>query len=243
MRPTRLILSGLGPQIAPLCGGLARLVYPSAASGTRPGNSFDARLPLPLAAMAPGLLLAFYSLWTEAQTMWHERVIDSSEATGLAETAAQAQVESFAQPPSVGRFSAPAAALPDPTEMPTRRRPGASLVAAESGLLQRCVAESAHICFVAVAPDGRVRAVNLAIAAQLGYAPRTLAERDIWSLLTDADAAHLRRCALHGWMPAPEPLLLTFVKADGSHFTLRCLVDIDPDGLVVVGEPAHAEAA
>ena len=121
-----------------------------------------------------------------------------------------------------------------------RLRAGPSLVAGEPTLLQRCVAESTHLCFVAAAPDGRVRAVNVAFAVRSGYSPRALSERDIWSLLTEADATHLRRCALHGWMPAPEPLLLTFVDAAGAPFTLRCLVDLDPDGLIVVGEPPQA---
>jgi hypothetical protein len=143
----------------------------------------------------------------------------------------------------VGPFSSPSVALPETSpllarpDVPKRVRVGPSLVSGEPGLLQRCVAESAHLCFVAAAPDGRVRAVNVALATRLGYAPRALAARDIWSLLTEADATHLRVCALHGWMPAPEPVLLTFVGADGGHFTLRCLVEVDPDGLVVVGEP------
>ncbi len=141
----------------------------------------------------------------------------------------------------VGSFSSPCAALPETAALLARAdapaRAGPSLVAGEPGLLQRCVAESAHLCFVAAAPDGRVRAVNGALATRLGYAPRALAARDVWSLLTDADATHLRLCALHGWMAAPEPALLTFVGAEGEHFTLRCLVEVDPDGLVVVGEP------
>jgi PAS domain S-box-containing protein len=115
-------------------------------------------------------------------------------------------------------------------------------VTREPGLLRRCVAESTHLCFVAVAPDGRVRAVNVAFVALLGYSPRALAARDIWSLLTEADATHLKLCALHGFRLTPESLLLTFVGVDGRHFTLRCLVDLDPDGLVVVGEPPQTDA-
>jgi hypothetical protein len=120
------------------------------------------------------------------------------------------------------------------------RRAGASLVADEPGLFRRCIADSDHVCFVAAAPDGRVRAINLALAARLGSTPPALARQDIWSLLAEADALTLQLRALHGWAPAAESLLLTFVAVGGQRFTLRCLVEIDPDGVVVVGEPAHS---
>jgi hypothetical protein len=140
-----------------------------------------------------------------------------------------------------GSFSPLAVMLPGappglPQPAPRWARPGPSLVSGEPELFRRCIAESAHLCFVAAAPDGRLRVVNPAFASRLGCAPPALCNRDIWSLLADSDAQHLRLCVLHGWLPAPAPLLLTFVGA-GGRFTLRCLVDVGADGMAIVGEP------
>ena len=176
--------------------------------------------------------------------MWQQPRADAlcdgspSAVEHAGQTRRRASVSDIGPPSRVSVTAPDRERMPRDREATTSRpRLGPSLMTVESGIWHRCVAESDHLCFVAVAPDGRVRAVNLAFATRLGYSPPALAERDIWSLLTDADAAHLRLCVLHGWMPTPEPLLLTFVGADGTHFTLRCLAEVDPDGLVLIGEP------
>jgi PAS domain-containing protein len=168
-------------------------------------------------------------------------------AASLGQRAATGRGRRSVAPAAVGSFSSTAVALPEPVASfdhadASTRRAGASLLAGESGLFRRCIADSDHVCFVAAALDGRVRAINAALAARLGATPPALARRDIWSLLVEADAMSLQLRALHGWSPAAESLLLTFVAIGGQRFTLRCLVEVDPDGLVVIGESARPGA-
>jgi len=101
--------------------------------------------------------------------------------------------------------------------------------------------DSRTVHYVAAAADGTVSCCNAAMAASLKAAPGELHGRPIWGLLTEADAASLRR-RVDGPSCDPGMFLLNFVDADHSPFTLECRCDSGPDGFLLLGEPPDAGA-
>jgi len=96
-------------------------------------------------------------------------------------------------------------------------------------------APTVHMAIAAT--DGSVRLCNTAMAASLGVAAAELIGRPLWDLLTDSDAACVRDRVERGDRTYGEPLLLNFVDAGHSPFSLNCRMDVQPGYFVLVGEP------
>ncbi len=101
-------------------------------------------------------------------------------------------------------------------------------------------ARSTHL--LVAGTDGTVRLGNHAMAASLGLPEADLFGRPVWGLLTDADATLLRDRVGRADRRYEEPLLLNFVDAAHSPFTLDCRCDVQPGYFVLVGEPPAGPA-
>jgi signal transduction histidine kinase/heme-degrading monooxygenase HmoA len=92
-----------------------------------------------------------------------------------------------------------------------------------------------------VARDGTVQLVNAAAAAQLRSLPEQIVGTSFWAHLTDADAENLRARIADAERKPGENLLLNFVDARQSPFTLECHLDLHPVGFILVGEPPRRQ--
>ena len=116
-------------------------------------------------------------------------------------------------------------------------------VAADAApVVARYLTASRTVHLLVAAPDGTIRSANPAMAASLGVPEAELVGRPVWGLLTDHDAALLRHRAGRGDRNYEEPLLLNFVDASHSPFTLECRCDVQPGYFVLVGEPPGVTA-
>jgi hypothetical protein len=74
------------------------------------------------------------------------------------------------------------------------------------------------------------------MAERLGSTPEALCGRSLWERLVEPDARRLQDTLDSGARDI-QPVLLNFVGIDGAPFTLRTSIDVQPDRLVLVGEP------
>jgi signal transduction histidine kinase/heme-degrading monooxygenase HmoA len=95
---------------------------------------------------------------------------------------------------------------------------------------------------VAASPDGTIVYANEAAVRALGVERERVLGRSLWDHLTAADADALRARVASGERRLNERVRLNFVSADHAPYTLECLVDVQPDGVVVLGEPSARAA-
>lgn len=94
-----------------------------------------------------------------------------------------------------------------------------------------------HAVHLLVADEGgTVRSANQAMASALGIPPSDLAGRSLWGLLTESDVEALRARVARADVSREERLLLNFVDARQSPFSLECLCDVQPGRVLIVGE-------
>ena len=105
-----------------------------------------------------------------------------------------------------------------------------------TGLIHRHLTTSRTLCVVVATTDGTIVSCNAALAERLGTMSATLIGQSIWSKLVDSDADTLQRLVRAGRRDAPS-MLLNWVDADHAPFTLSMTIDVQPDRLVLIGEP------
>jgi len=108
-------------------------------------------------------------------------------------------------------------------------------------ILAHALAESAAWHFVMTASDGTIAATNRAFALSLKRPEEDLVGMPLWDHLTAPDAAALQTALAAGERHPAESRLLNFVDAARVPFTLQCHVDVQPDGLILIGEELMAQ--
>jgi signal transduction histidine kinase len=120
----------------------------------------------------------------------------------------------------------------------------ASLGRRAAPLLARYLETSATLLALAVDRAGAVALANPAAASWLKAGSDELVGQPIWRWLTDPDAEALRQRLAGVEAPLDGPLRLTFLDADRVPLDLSCLVDRQPDGLLLLlGEPVEPDGA
>ena len=108
-------------------------------------------------------------------------------------------------------------------------------------LLAGFLADANAVFYLAAAPDGSVIAVNRAFERALNRSQAEMLEGTLWDLLVEPDAQQLQHRLAVGERQPEEAVLLNFVDRDQGPFTLQCRVDVQPTGLIILGEePAIA---
>jgi signal transduction histidine kinase/heme-degrading monooxygenase HmoA len=101
--------------------------------------------------------------------------------------------------------------------------------------------ETLH-CLVA-SVDGTLVYLNRAARQQLGAPEGQALGRSLWDVLTESAAALLRERVAAGERRPGERVRLNFVSSDHHPYTLECVVDVQPTGVVVLGEPSGPQLA
>ena len=99
--------------------------------------------------------------------------------------------------------------------------------------------QASGFCLASCARDGTIVACNEGLKRRLGV--KDLRGRRLWEVLTEPDASQVRARVTHGERLSGERFLLNFVDSEHAPFTLRCLVDVQPDSFLLVGEPTFRE--
>lgn len=112
------------------------------------------------------------------------------------------------------------------------------LVADAAPSLAAYLSDSRAMHIVVAGLDGTVRLFSRAVAESLEVSASELEGSSLWSWLTEPDARRLRD-AIEGADRAAlrEDLLVNFAGSRHSTYTLRCRVDVQPDSLLLIGEP------
>jgi len=119
--------------------------------------------------------------------------------------------------------------------------PNLELLAADTApVLAVHLAASHHTHFLIADPDGVVLTCNPAVAEGLKRPLDEIVGQPLWNRLTEPDAALLRRRLAEPRDPQ-ERLLLNFVDAGDSPYTLACRLDVQPGHFLLIGEPVLAD--
>jgi heme-degrading monooxygenase HmoA len=103
---------------------------------------------------------------------------------------------------------------------------------------------SANIFWLKMDPDGMIVASNPAIAKMVTGTADSLDGILLWTLLTEPDAAALRRVVAGGSGDAEQRHLLNFVSREQTLFTAEFNLCVRPDGFALIGEAVrHYELA
>jgi signal transduction histidine kinase/heme-degrading monooxygenase HmoA len=102
------------------------------------------------------------------------------------------------------------------------------------------LSRSQHTHLLVADLDGTVRACNPAVAERMRRPVEQIVGKPLWAWLTEADAGLLRRKLGESRRPE-ERFLLNFVDVGDSPFTLTCLLDVQPDHFLLLGEPLLGE--
>ncbi len=128
-------------------------------------------------------------------------------------------------------------------EDPSRPAEWEQVVADAVPALASFLSESAAACCLLLDPDGAIRACNPALSKLLGRPFDQLHGQPASLILTEASARSLTERIAAGERRLGERVLLRFVDASGRPVMLRCLVDVHPDRLLLIGEPPEDRAA
>lgn len=116
-----------------------------------------------------------------------------------------------------------------------------ALIRDHAPVLARALAQSKAWHFLTTAADGTITAVNRAFGLRLKTPEAELLGTPLWDYLTEADGTALRAALAHGERTLGESRLLNFVDAARIPISIRCHVDVQPDGFIIVGEEPAAE--
>lgn len=111
-----------------------------------------------------------------------------------------------------------------------------NFVADAGKLLEKLFAESQSVHFIVAALDGTITFCNAAWSAALKVPESQAAGTSLWDYLTESDASSLRQTVKQYPQRCGQRLVLNFVDARHSPFTLNCLLDIQSTQLVLLGE-------
>jgi hypothetical protein len=115
-------------------------------------------------------------------------------------------------------------------------------VVAAAPVLARLLSSSRTVHLLLAAVDGTIRSANRAMAAALGVPEADLPGRPVWGLLTEHDASLVRERVGRADRDDERPLLLNFVTAGHSPFTLECRCGVGAGHFVILGEPPREKA-
>jgi signal transduction histidine kinase/heme-degrading monooxygenase HmoA len=120
--------------------------------------------------------------------------------------------------------------------------PALDEMAADSAqLLAQFLSKTAAVHYLAVGLDGVIHACNSAVGEGLNLEPSQLLGQSLWDFLPPTDSARLRQRVDSGERNLAEPLVLSFTDGTRALYTLKCHIDVQPDGLVLIGEPPQRE--
>ncbi|MGK2857425.1 MAG: antibiotic biosynthesis monooxygenase [Thermoanaerobaculia bacterium] len=116
------------------------------------------------------------------------------------------------------------------------------LVADTAPALAAWLSDSRALHVVVTGLDGTIRLFSSAVARSLEVSASELEGSSLWSWLTPPDARTLR-AAIEGAdrTALREHRLLNFAGSRHSTYTLCCRVDVQPDSLLLIGEPLLAQ--
>ena len=125
---------------------------------------------------------------------------------------------------------------------------GEQVLGVESALdaapvLAQFVERSSAVHWIRAALDGAIIANNAAVSALAGRSDGTLAGTSVYTLLTGPDAALLRTIVEVRTRVPDQRHLFNFVGSSGHPRTLACHVDVQPDGILIIGEPVQNDEA
>jgi hypothetical protein len=110
----------------------------------------------------------------------------------------------------------------------------------QSALLARIVSDLHAIHYLVIDPQSQVESVNPAFETSVGLPAADLCGRPVKLVLTERDAETVMRWVGGEKLPG-EPMLLNFIRAGETPFTLRCIAVREGDRLHVVGERDFAD--
>ena len=97
-------------------------------------------------------------------------------------------------------------------------------------------ASTQAMCWLRASLDGTVLSANTAFEAALGREGDPLTGSSLWSMVTDADAELLRSRITTQDRRFHKKVFLNFLDRDGSPRTLGMHVDVQQDGVLMIGE-------
>ncbi len=106
-----------------------------------------------------------------------------------------------------------------------------------ASLIAKFVSGSTSVHWIRSSPDGQIESLNAAVERTLNRSRDELEGTPIWDILTEPDAATLRRLAGQSGRAPGEHYLFNVAGQDGSPVTLQCHLDVQPDGFLLIGEP------
>ena len=109
-------------------------------------------------------------------------------------------------------------------------------------LLAGFLRDSATVHLLAAAPDGTILTSNAAFASGVGRTPDEVTGSLLWDHLVVAAADTLRRAIAGDEGAVAETMVLNFVGRDAAPYSMLCRIDVQPDGIVIVGEPPTKKA-
>jgi signal transduction histidine kinase len=104
-------------------------------------------------------------------------------------------------------------------------------------LLAGFLRDSATVHLIAASPDGTILTSNAAFASGVGRTPDEVTGSLLWDHLVVADADTLRRAIAGDEGAVAETMVLNFVGRDAAPYSMLCRIDLQPDVIVIVGEP------
>src|SRR5664279_3423858 len=110
------------------------------------------------------------------------------------------------------------------------------MVADQTGVLSSFLQESQSVHLLTASSTGLITVCNQGLARSMKCEMADLCGRSVWPLLTEHDARLLQERTASGERKVGEKLLLNFVDASQSPYTLLCNLDVQPVGFVLLGE-------
>jgi quinol monooxygenase YgiN len=104
-------------------------------------------------------------------------------------------------------------------------------------VIARYFDRSREVHFLAASKEGIIQTGNTALGTRLQKKTDEILGRNINEFLTDASVTFLLQKVENPEQIREESFLLNFVDANLHPFTLECLLDVRPDGFVIIGSP------
>jgi signal transduction histidine kinase/heme-degrading monooxygenase HmoA len=116
------------------------------------------------------------------------------------------------------------------------------LTADSAPLLAKFLRDSTTVHLIAAGADGTILTSNAAFASGVGRAPGEVAGSLLWDYLVAADADAVRRAIARDEGAVASTTVLNFVGRNAGPYSMLCRIDVQPDGIVIVGEPPTKKA-
>jgi len=118
------------------------------------------------------------------------------------------------------------------------------IVADAAPVMAHHVADSRLLHCIVGAADGTVQMCNAAVSESLTVMPDEIVGQPLWNWMPQSDAECIKAKLDAGERQPSETFFLNLVDAHHGPFTLRCRLDVQPSGFLLVGEPlrTHEDA-